>query len=85
MSWGFQDLIESDFEFCIVFCISKWNSSYFSNKHFQVEHKQTDQFMRVHILPKRLYSSGTGTDLSRCRDLANYDVGIPIFVFSQQP
>ena len=49
---------------------SKWNSSYFSNRSFQVEHEQTDQFIRVHIWPRRLYSSGAvqispGAELSQ--------------------
>ena len=31
----------------IVFWSFKWNFSYFSNTHFHVEHKLTDQFIRI--------------------------------------
>ena len=47
-------LVESFWDFAAYSLWSfKWNSSYFGNRHFKVEHKLTGQFNRVHIWPKK--------------------------------
>ena len=54
-------------------------ASYFSNRHFQVEHKMTDQFIGVHIQSKKALLKLHSNKSHQIQGLGqNFDIGIKI-------